>query len=616
MESFSLFSNHVILPDYLQPVSAVIEVTGEFISNLTILSPNAFNSFSSLSTSIPNLIDLSDLFICPGLVDLNTRVEWDDFTTFSKSAISGGVTFALVEEPHFNLESKNFSEIYCDIGFTKIVNDENVDENFQGFFAVKCYLCEPCASVKPLRNLNLIHGIQERFGGSVFVDPNLPDMRMLYIASPHRYESIDEHVSTTVSVKSNIFTGAYNEDNVDSSSSEEEDEGTLPKRTCSMMENFNALFLEDIVVNKSAHSKGGDEIISIPERKESDESSPVKTHHKNYHYITHSATLFDDIDKKITENTQSLSAVCTAETHSYKFSHSSSYTSAAENSETEVLSEPKSPLEIVRKRPAKIITGFNEHNKNQEYCSFLANCPEHWETKGIEQVLSFLTPNSKIHFQGISSAAAINNIRHASESFKHLTCELPASHLFFTSHSIKNKDTRFKSNPPIRDSANLKLIRELVKLRCVQAITSQHVHINDYFKSTNSGNFHNALSGISSIGYTLQALWTSEYLSVGDTRAIGTLVRIFKWTSAQPAKIVDVGLRGPIKVGNLANLIVWDPFEKIRIRVPEGYEKINVYEGCDLYGKIFIVFLRGKIAFKHGEFWPFGMTVRPNNRPL
>jgi hypothetical protein len=404
MEPISLFSNQVILPDYPKPVTAIIEIQGEFISNLTIFSPNHFYSYSSFVESIPNLLDFSNYFICPGLVDLNTRVEWEDFESFSKSAISGGVTFTLIEESHYNTEPKPFNQLFCDVGFTKIVNDESVEEDLNEFLAVKAYLCEPCANVKALRNLNLITKIEERFLGSVFVDPNFPDKRMLYIASPHRFENIGEHVSNNASIKSNIFTAAYNGDVAESSSSEEED--TAPKRTCSLMEQINGLFFDDIIVNDSVHSKGGDEIISIPERRESEESSPTRSHHKNYHYIIHSSTLFDDIDKKITENTQNLSAVCTAETHSYKFSHSSSFTSAAENSEPEVLSEPKSPLEPVRRRPSMINTGFNETNKNQEYCSFLANCPEHWETTGIEQVLSVISTNSKIHFQGISSAVA------------------------------------------------------------------------------------------------------------------------------------------------------------------------------------------------------------------
>lgn len=618
MESFSLFSNHITIAGTQHPVSGVIEVTGEFISKVHVLGQNCQISFESIQGSFENLIDYSEFFISPGLIDLNARVEWENMQEFSKSAISGGVTFTLIEPSLYNSCAFNYDELYCDVGHLKTVDDWGLEEDLDSYFAVKAYLFQPSARGKSIKNVNLLRKIQADFNRCIFVDPNLPEQRLMMLNSPNRYKDNLDHAKNEIDLKLNIWADAYEEGSDSDSSSSEL---PLPKRTVSLLEVVPGIIAEDLLITPNLHSKGGDEIITTAEKLESSESSPIRLHHSNYHFHVHSSTLFDDINKKVSLHASRKQSLLAAEQNSYKFLYPSvsSFASTEPDSPLIPLSQPTgtgtgtttststlslstSPLKF--KPQLKVSTSFNQSDKFQDYTSYLANSPESWELRGISKVLSSLSQSSKIHFQGISSASAINQIRRSSETFKHISCELPASHLFFSASSIQAGDTRFKSHPVIRDKDNLDLTWDLVKLNAVQVISSNHSRISDEFKAKTSGNFLNALPGIEAVGFALQSVWTYEHC-YHPIRSIGTLLRIFKWMALQPAKILGLKKRGNILKGNFADLIVWRPLEE------DCRDRKGVYKGEKLYGRVVKVFLRGKVAFDKGECFGAGRRRCP-----
>ena len=616
MVKLALISNHIILPGYSQPKAGAILVKNEIIEDIFVF--NAPIVFDAIQNLYPGYILLNylELYISPGIIDINVRKEWESYSTLTKSAISGGTTFIL-EEPSFYNSTYYDEEFFCDIGTVQIINDNNFEELNQNSCAYKIYFFPPAHSIQSLKNLSIIPNILKNCQVPLFIDPNIPDERMLYMSSPFRHEPTHERFSVRTESKVNIFAGGYAEDAINSANSTERD-GPLSRRNKSLVEDINDLIIDHHEIKEFRRSKGGDEIIAIPEADTADESTPNSFTRKKLKR-KHSTSIIDTLNHKIKQEQQNYRNIVEVESLSYSSSGRTSFSSVAmqfvesadphkgvKSSELNI----KQSLKSSRKRPGLIQTSITPDDRDDDYTFFLANCPEHWETKGVNKILSLISVTDRVHVQNISSAVAINQIKEASVKYKSLTCEVSVSHFFFSSSSIDKKDTRYKAQPPIRNNSNMNLLWEIANLRGMNAISSHHVCIDKKHKAIDSGTFIKALNGICSLGLSLQAIWTSLIkLETKPEKLDNHLVRISKWISSNPSKIMNFSNRGSIAKGNLADLIVWNPYCRDIANIPEEYKGISPFEGLELYGKIYYVYLRGKIAYNKGKFLKNGRRV-------
>ena len=288
------------------------------------------------------------------------------------------MTFVL-EEPSFYQQNSNTENLYCDIGSIKILNDYNIEEPSSGFFAYKIYSFPPSSSITSITDLSKLFNLLENSKLPIFIDPNFPDSRMLFMSSPLRHESVENHAKNDTKLRSNIFAAAYS-DNVESDISEESNDF---KKVSSLIESLSGCFDEEILIKNFEKTKGGDEIIEISKNQEFENTSNKRR--KRYKLVNHSTTLFDSLNKRIRDEQKSYQVLCIAEAHTYMFSGCTSFS----NGKREVLdleniekakekgkkcSEHEKPL---IKRPPKINTETEDLNKCNDYNYFLANCPEH-----------------------------------------------------------------------------------------------------------------------------------------------------------------------------------------------------------------------------------------------
>jgi dihydroorotase-like cyclic amidohydrolase len=98
-----------------------------------------------------------------------------------------------------------------------------------------------------------------------------------------------------------------------------------------------------------------------------------------------------------------------------------------------------------------------------EYGSFLANNPKHWEVKGVTSIIELLkTIQCRTHITNVSSAPAAYEIYNNKTELPHMTFDNAAAFIYFSDDMINPGDTRFKTNPPIREERNKKLLMELL----------------------------------------------------------------------------------------------------------------------------------------------------------
>lgn len=145
----------------------------------------------------------------------------------TKAAVSGGICF-LLEEQGYYVEQPAVGELYCDVGKVATVEVSNLENistfNTQGYFAIRGYLFPPSTLVQCIpSNLEEVFIEIAKTQMVLFIDPILPDPRMLYIASPLRLESVEKRKKPGSVSTSKMFAGAF-PDAIESEEEEEEED--------------------------------------------------------------------------------------------------------------------------------------------------------------------------------------------------------------------------------------------------------------------------------------------------------------------------------------------------------------------------------------------------------
>lgn len=598
MEKLGILSRHIVLCDSTYPVHGIILIKDELIQDIIVLENNISSSEVLSKFNQWKILDYSDYYISPGLIDLNARKEWETYETFTKAAVAGGTTFVL-EEPSFYNNSEENPMLFCDIGKTKLLTDENMQTPDPECIAYKAYLFQPSKNIPAVTNLQGLIEISNFHKVPLFVDPNLPDPRILYMSSPNRLEGTEERKDNEVKPTTTVFAAALSHNTKDSGEDEEEFEITENFRTVSLMDgeidSFKSSSQEINSEEIKERSSDGREVV----RGLKNLQIPPKGKHKS----SNSHTIIDNLEERINRDSKNIEALCMAESNTYQKSGSTSFLAVKKEIEIEPKSAPRQRTRLCISTKAKVELAT-------DYTFFLANCPEIWETAGIEILLSKVTQSTRMHFQNISAASSFNLIRKSADVNKNISCEISAPYLFFNSGNISKTDTRYKNSPPIRGPSNFNLLWDLLKMRVINSISSGHVLIDYYKKGVDSGSFQNALNGICSMGMSMLAIWSTINI---PTMKIETLehylVRLGKWFSMVPAKVIGMHQRGSIAKGKLADLVVWSPYCKERVNVCKEYQELSTFNGIEMHGKIEKVYVRGKLAFDNGEFHPVGKRV-------
>ena len=636
MTRLALLSKHIVFtelegksPSYPRPGVIIIE-NGIIIKiDLIVTNYDACSLMSMYSSWNP--VDYTDFYISPGLIDLNTKLEWETQSDLTRESLQGGVT-CLVTEPGHYQPTFACESLYCDVCQMSII-DESTTSIPPETSVLKAYLFPPAPTIKSISNIEHTLSIAQNSGLTLIVDPTMPDPRMLYMASPHRLENVEERGKIELSSQSTVFAAAFPE-SLDSESSPSQSIDSDSETKCPLPNKSSSLQYSEIKPfirhNRSiSNEKPEAQNFSVIQ-----EELPVNEYlmrlRKNSHDIYH------DLDERIKQRQKVIEDLCRAETSTYRYSgstnfltidvpkKSSSMTSFDLNTESpSSATSGNTPVEKIiistepnrrKLRPSPIqIKSAIKPDVQKDYNYFLANCPESWETMGVQKVIEHIKPNYSIHFTGISSAAAINTLRHCKKDFKSLTCDISISHLCFTSASVAVSDTRFKNSPPIRNQSNCNLIWELLKMKGIDCISSGHSFIAPSFKLTE--NFQQSLNGIPTAGLSLFAIWNMLNVPVSTQEQLEHyIVRLSKWLSLYPARVLQLSHeRGKIEKGQRADLVIWNPFEKFILPKNWKYRETSPFVTQEMMGKVVKVYIKGQVVYENGRVLdPVGQIIRRN----
>ncbi len=222
-----------------------------------------------------------------------------------------------------------------------------------------------------------------------------------------------------------------------------------------------------------------------------------------------------------------------------------------------------------------------------------------WGIKGIPNaaesimvvrdiILSELT-DAPVHFCHISTKESVEAIRQAKKRGVKITCETAPHYFTLTDENVKNYDTHFKMNPPLRSEEDRQAVIEGLCDGTIDMIASDHAPHSVIEKDVE---FDRAAFGI--VG-----LETSLSLSlklVHDGKL--TMEDIVNKMAKQPASLL--GINNDIKEGNIADLTLIDPDDEYVINPSTFKSKSHntPFSGMKVKGNAFLTMVNGKIVYQ------------------
>jgi len=255
-------------------------------------------------------------------------------------------------------------------------------------------------------------------------------------------------------------------------------------------------------------------------------------------------------------------------------------------------------------------TSVYEKEIAKKYEFFIANRSANLERVGIKIVFneySTLDNSQKaclnIVLSNISLSSSCSLLKEQKKIDGHMNIfsEVGLPFLVLNDKKIKMGHCQFKCSPPIRDKENSQYLKAHLLRNSIDMLGSAHLRVPFKYKIIDDGNFRRAFSGLSSIGMSLQIVWTTLYSVDKKGKKVksinDTIKKLIKLLCVNPAKILKIDDRkGSLEKGKDADFIVWSPFENFRVKKENILMKdksLYAFKNHKFYGKVHATFLRG-----------------------
>ena len=149
----------------------------------------------------------------------------------------------------------------------------------------------------------------------------------------------------------------------------------------------------------------------------------------------------------------------------------------------------------------------------------------------------------------------------------------------------------------------------MIKNQQIDCISSYHQPVNPPLKFI--GDFTRAVNGVTSIGFTLQCIWTKLRTQVHMEEEPEFISLISLILSSNPAKVLNLKNKGGIKKGKHADFVVWDPENKVKITSTfDKFPQMSPLMGEELYGVVHRTYLRGTLVYSNNRIISKGLVLK------
>ncbi len=222
-----------------------------------------------------------------------------------------------------------------------------------------------------------------------------------------------------------------------------------------------------------------------------------------------------------------------------------------------------------------------------------------WGIKGIPNAaesimvvrdiaLSELT-DAPVHFCHISTKESVEAIRQAKKRGVKTTCETAPHYFTLTDEDVKEYDTNFKMNPPLRSEEDRLAVIKGLSDGTIDMIASDHAPHSVVEKDVE---FDRAAFGI--VGLETSLSLSLKLVHDGNL----TLEDLVDKMAKQPAKLL--GINNDIKKGNIADLTLIDPDDEYMIDPSTFRSKSRntPFSGTKVKGSAFLTMVNGRVVYQ------------------
>ena len=233
---------------------------------------------------------------------------------------------------------------------------------------------------------------------------------------------------------------------------------------------------------------------------------------------------------------------------------------------------------------------------HEGYWSTLLGLPG-WPAAGEEaivmrNILLAELSDHPIHCQHITAAGSVRLIREARARGVKITGEVCPHHLALTDEAVKNFDTNYKMNPPLRSQADVDALLKGIADRTLSVLCSDHAPHADFEKEVE---FDAAPFGIVGLETEL-GLFLDLLVHKHGKIDIARLIEMY---TVEPARLLTIDA-GTLSIGAKADVTLIDPELEWTVRVNQfqSASRNSPFDGWKLKGRAVRTIVGGKTIWK------------------
>jgi dihydroorotase len=198
----------------------------------------------------------------------------------------------------------------------------------------------------------------------------------------------------------------------------------------------------------------------------------------------------------------------------------------------------------------------------------------------------------RYHVAHLSTAAALRAVRKAKRDRLRVTCEITPHHFTLLDEDVKDYNTNFKMNPPLRSQADREALLAGLADGAIDCVATDHAPHAVHEKNQEFDRAPFGITGLeTALGLCISALHYRHKIP---------LRRIVELLTAGPARVMGLQGRGTLAVGARADVTIFDPAKKWTFHAAQSHSKSknSPFDGWQLQGKVMATVVGGEVRFQ------------------
>ncbi|MBV9623069.1 MAG: dihydroorotase [Acidobacteria bacterium] len=199
---------------------------------------------------------------------------------------------------------------------------------------------------------------------------------------------------------------------------------------------------------------------------------------------------------------------------------------------------------------------------------------------------------ARLHLAHLSTADGLKSVRRGKRNRARVTCEITPHHCALTDADLRDYDTSFKMNPPLRSAEDREALVAAVSDGTIDAIATDHAPHAPHEKIIE---FERAAFGITGLETALGLAIT--VLHVANRVPLERIVELF---TSGPARVLDLRGRGTLLRGSHADVTIFDPKKRWTFEAAKSRSKSRntPFDGWQLTGRVVATIVAGRIVYR------------------